>query len=110
MNGNGNRKVRFTQIRVRNDLNTAETVDGERVERQESIFIPEVGAFVKCAPMDNHFIFETKKKNRWSFMCTCGGPAVIVGSKAYSHLGSPEGQMLVCYIHTLSNKHLDGSS
>lgn len=109
MNGNG-RKVRFTQIRVRNDLNRAVTVDGDTVERQESIFVPEQGAFIKCSPMDNHFIYETKRPQRWAHMCTCGSPAVIAGSKAYSHLGSPEGQMFVCYIHTISNKHLDGSS
>jgi hypothetical protein len=106
----------FNIIRSRNDLNTVETIDGVRVHRQESVYVDSDAyrGMVKCAPYDNHFIFIdpmwTKIPGRWFAMCTCGSAAVMVGGKAYGHLGSPEGMMLVCYNHTSFNKHMDGSS
>lgn len=102
----------FTIVKHMGDPNTAVTLDGYKVQRYDKLFIKDFGAFVKCAPYDNHFIYRepTGKLGRWSYMCTCGGPAVYVGADAYGHLGSPEGMMFVCYIHTLTNKHGDGSS
>jgi len=94
-------------------------LDGYSVDRLEKLWIPEYGRFVVCAPYDNHFIYEdpSKKTGRWVFMCTCGSPAVIVGSDAYAGHASPTsgvgiypGEMLVCKMHMDRNKHADGST
>ena len=107
-------KYSFSIIHHRGSLNEATTQDGYTVYRQEQVFIPEWGVFVKCAPYDNHFVFidpvYEKVIGRWFASCTCGAMATLIGTKAYSHLGSPEGAMLVCHNHTTFNKHADGSS
>lgn len=101
-------------IKHKGDPNTAITLDGYKVTRQETIFIPEMMEMMKCAPYDNHFIYEdpSHKPGRWAFMCTCGGPAVYVGASAYRSQGSPtkSGHLLVCYYHLATGKHTDGSS
>jgi len=77
----------------------------------KGIFVEEYGQFIKTAPYGNHFIFEVPKAlPGWAHMCSCGSAAVLVGSNAYGHLGSPEGMMFVCHVHTTTNKHADGSS
>lgn len=107
------------------DLKTATTADGFTVNRVESIYFPEHG-LVKCAPYDNHFIFDDpgfhKKgirwKGRWTPMCSCGSPAVIVGYQVYRNDASPTtsaestipGEMIVCYSHATYGKHADGST
>lgn len=83
-----------------------------RVNRDPSnqLFIPEYGAFVPAAPDDLHFIFETPKEIVGSsYMCSCGSPAVIVGSNAYNMFGSPEGMMFVCQHYLDFARHSDGS-
>jgi len=90
----------FAIIRKR-DANSATTVDGHKVTRLEEIFVPEWGTFVKCAPYDDHFIYEDPesltKLGRWAHMCTCGSPAIIVGFKQYSQDASKySGGLFVC--------------
>jgi hypothetical protein len=100
-------------IRARNTPNKVTLADGTIIERDKDgkIFIPEYGGFVVCCPYDNHFLFEVPKTIiAPSFLCSCGAPGVIVGSKEYSHLGSPQGMMLVCHHHLSFGKHADGSS
>jgi len=78
---------------------------------QEKVFVPEYAGFVRKAPYDNQFVFQSPSNFIGSsYMCSCGSPAVFIGSKAYSHLGSPSGMMLVCHVHTSTGKHADGSS
>ncbi len=81
------------------------------VQKQDKVFVPEYQGFVRCAPYDNHFCFEVPVDIKGpSYLCSCGGIAVFVGSTAYGHLGSPEGMMLICQSHTTNGKHMDGSS
>ncbi len=97
-------------------------MDGLKVERVEWIFFDDKidARLVKCAPYDNHFIYEdtSGKLNRWVQMCTCGGPAVLAGYKAYKRDASPTtsmdstrpGEMFVCYSHATTGKHAEGST
>ena len=85
--------------------------DARVINKKPHVFVPEYKGFVRCAPYDNHFCFEVPKDIYGpAYLCSCGSLAVFVGSKAYGHLGSPEGMMLVCQWHTTNNKHADGSS
>ena len=103
--------IRFNIIHHRGEVNTAFLDDGTPVYRQDKVWIDEEHGFLKCCPYDSHFVFLMPKRmiGVWSLVCSCGSPAVIVGSKVYSHLGSPEGKMIVCYHHTSWGKHADGS-
>jgi len=112
-------KTTFSIIKHHNSPNSATTLDGHSVIRKKQLWIQEYKRFVICAPYDNHFIYEdpSKKAGRWVFMCTCGSPAVIVGSSVYSEHASPTsgdgivpGEMLVCKMHMDRNKHADGST
>lgn len=110
-------------IRFYGDLKKAETADGYTVYRVDRIFFREHG-MVKCAPYDNHFIFDDPaahikgKRGRWTPMCSCGSIAVIAGYNAYRKDASPTsktdstipGEMIVCYLHANTGKHADGSS
>lgn len=100
----------FNIIKHYNDPNHAQLPSGEQVQREERVFIKELGGFVACAPYDNHFVYlAPPKRYSWFAFCTCGSPAVLVGSTAYAHLGSAEGMMLVCHVHTMTGRHADGS-
>jgi hypothetical protein len=114
-------KFSFTILKHRGDLDHAETVEGKKVHRQEKIWFYDHG-WVRCAPYDNHFIYDDpmagKIIGRWTPMCTCGSPAVIVGYNVYKDQASPStkkestvpGEMLVCFNHAQFGKHSDGSS
>jgi len=100
-------------IRAHNTPNKVTLIDGTEIYRDpsEKIFVPEYGTFIKCAPYDNHFIFEVPMRIKGpSWLCSCGSPAYMVGMKAYSHLSSRKNAMIVCHHHTTLNKHADGSS
>lgn len=108
------RDIRFSIVRSVNDAHRATLQDGLVVHRVESVYLPDYG-MVKCAPYDNHFCFLDPHKPKgneksWFAGCSCGGPAVIVGTSSYAHLGSPQGYLLVCYFHISTGKHADGSS
>jgi hypothetical protein len=99
-------------IRSHNTPNKVTLVDGTIIERDKSgkIWIAEYGTFVPWAGYDNHFIFEVPERIQGtSYLCSCGSPAVIVGAKAYAHLGSSQDALFVCLHHTQNNKHADGS-
>lgn len=113
-------KFSFSIIKHKGDLDHAETADGYKVHRQEKIFFKEHG-YVKCAPYDNHFIYDDPMANkiigRWTPMCSCGSPAGIIGYNAYKSDASPTtrkessvpGELLVCLAHAQYGKHADGS-
>jgi hypothetical protein len=88
-------------IRHHGDPTHATTLLGQKVERKKSLFIKEMGGEVPCAPYDNHFIYATDEKivGIPSFMCTCGGPAIVINH------GSVTQRMLVCMIHAQSGRH-----
>jgi hypothetical protein len=103
-----NQKYSFSIIHHRGSPNEATTLDGHKVERQEELFIPDWGTFVKCAQYDDHFVYEDpESKNivgRWMHMCTCGAPGIIVGYKAYEQDASKySGGLLVCKAFTDSS-------
>ena len=102
------------------DVTKAEIAYGKKrynIERQEKVFVVDpnmhTAEWVTCAPYDNHFVYLLPPNiEGWFAMCTCGGPAVIVGYNAYKKDASPTdtGKMLLCYHHANSGKHADGSS
>lgn len=114
-------KFNFSIIKHRGDLDHAETADGYKVHRQSKIFFKGHG-WVMCASYDNHFLYDdpmaTKKKGRWTPMCSCGAPGGIVGYNVYAHDASPTnnkestvpGELLVCLHHAQYGRHSDGSS
>ncbi len=109
----------FATIKSFGDKNSAVTHDGLKVERQEFIYAEGYGV-VKCVPYELHFVFEdkSKKKGRWSYMCTCGSIAGIVAWKELKNLMTVTGEhgyAMVCIAHTASKQnigvgtHADGS-
>jgi hypothetical protein len=89
--------------------NEATLSNGRKVHRLERIYVKEMRAMIPVASYDNHFIFETKMPHMVSFMCTCGGPAIIVGNFVYEKDASPEGAMFVCLTHAQTGRHADGA-
>jgi hypothetical protein len=122
--GNGKvnpHEMQFSIIKHFNSPNSATTLDGYKVRREEKIFVKQLGRYVVCAPYDNHFIYLDpafeKVKGRWFAMCTCGSPAVIAGYNAYKKDASPTsgsgiipGEMLLCYLHSNTMRHADGTT
>jgi len=112
----------FAVIKSRGDLNTCTTADGNKVHRQNMVWIEEVdgsnGRFVACAPDDTHFVFIDpvwkKKIGRWFALCSCGSPAVVTGYNAYKSFGSPTtkaestrpGELLICYHYAQYGEHM----
>lgn len=104
--------------------NSAETLDGHIVKREDRIFLRDPSQWIRwvaCAPYDNHFIYKDPEYDngtlgRSALMCTCGSMAVIAGYNAYRKDASPAtdsknpGELLVCYFHANTGKHADGSS
>lgn len=104
--------IKFNIVKHAGMVNTATLDDGTVVYREDKVWIKEYTGFVKCAPTDNHFVFifpENNPRWKWFSACTCGSPAVILGSTAYGHLGSPEGMMIVCHHYVTFGRHADGS-
>jgi|SRR5581483_3790553 len=110
-------KFSFAVIKHRGTQNDAETLDGYKITRHERIilksYISEFPNGILCASYDNHFIYldpmAYKIRGRWSTMCTCGSPAVIVGYDAYKNDASNQGTMLICLSHAQIGRHGDGS-
>lgn len=92
----------FTLIKHRGEPNRA-TFEGVTVTRQEKLFIQEWGGLVRCAPYDNHFIFEvpqTRKKMGMSeYLCTCGSAAIV------AHPEDTKRRMFVCHFEALNGYH-----
>lgn len=93
----------FSIIHHRGEPQEATTLKGQRVFRQQQLFVTEWGQFVPCAPYDNHFIYESPDKDEGTsaYMCTCGSAAVIA---------NPEegGRMFVCLFHATYGSHTTG--
>ena len=99
----------FNIIRQLNSPTKATLINERVVYRKDKIYVPEYRGEVRCAPYSDHFVFEVPSDIKGpAYLCSCGSMAVFVGSKAYGHLGSPEGMMLVCQQHTITNQHFTG--
>lgn len=113
-----NPEFSFAIIKHFNSVNSATTLDGKNVKREEMLLFDEPGKerFIRTAPYDNHFIYIDPLwrsiKGRWKFMCTCGSPAGIVGYNAYKNDASSTetGELLVCLSHARTGKHGGGST
>lgn len=100
----------FNIIKHRGDPTHAVTLDNHKVEKTDKVFIPEMGAFVRCMDYHGeHFVYldpecypPHNRQGRWFAMCTCGSPAVIVGQDAYK----TEGGFLACYFHAQFGRHV----
>ena len=95
---------KFAIIHHFNSPKEAITIDGYKVERVDQVWVKNYG-MVRCAPYSDHFVYLDPKPvrsgepGRWFAMCTCGSPAIIIGTKAYSEYGSPSGWLLACKYH-----------
>lgn len=106
----------MNHIHYRGELRNATTIRNVKVHRKTSIYFPELGRFIGCAPYLEHFIYEDNSKRGPVLFCTCGSDAVITGFQAYKHDSSPSGkdistipgELIVCRQHAVSGKHLDG--
>jgi hypothetical protein len=125
-----NFKQTFNIIKYRGSPQEAETIWGDKVERQEQLFVQDFSAgqgsytgFVPCIPYDNHFIYEVPIRPQTaghpSYMCTCGSFAVILTPDSYEDDMSRHGLQFGCYYrHVLFdedtgkfwNRHADGST
>jgi len=90
----------FNIIRHKGDAKEAKTLKQLTIKREESLLVPEMNAFVKCAPYDNHFIYHDPSPNQSAYMCTCGSPGVIAPPE-------PTG-LFVCLNHATYGFHTTG--
>lgn len=97
----------FNIIHHRGQPNTAVTLSGHTVKREEKLYLVEMNtqlglpSVLHCAQYDDHFVYIDPENvaGRWFAMCTCGAPAVIVNSS-----------QLVCYHHASTGHHATGGS
>ena len=100
----------FSSVRTWNSKNKAITHDGLEVERMEHIYAEGYG-LVRCIPYELHFVYEdkSKKRGRWTFMCTCGSAAGIISYNEMKSLmtvdGTESGYVLACLAHTSSKQN-----
>lgn len=86
-------------------------LDGERIERQDMIFVKSEGGWFYTIDTDNHFVYRQTKKFGSSLMCTCGGMAGIFNYDAYEKYSSTNrGRIIACVTHMQTRRHADGSS
>lgn len=125
-----NFKQRFNIIKHRGDPQSAETIWGDKITRQEQLFVQNLTVgqqtytgFVPCIPYDNHFVYEVPDRPETagspSYMCTCGSYAVILIPDSYEDDMSRHGLQFGCYFrHVLFDedtgkflhRHADKSS
>jgi len=116
----------FARVRSLNDKTSAITHDGDRVERQEFLYIDGYG-IVPCANYELHFLYidprsldtDRRIKGRWGIMCTCGSMAGVISLKEVKSLMTVDGMsgyIIGCIAHTDSKqktgvgRHADGST
>jgi hypothetical protein len=87
-------------------------LDGERIEREDKIFVRSENSWFPTVDSDNHFVYRQTKRLGSSLMCTCGSSAGIYLYDAYMRFTSiNKGRMICCNSFIQNNgKHGDGSS
>ena len=86
-------------------------LQGERIEREEQIFVKSEGGWFQTIDTDNHFVYRQTKRFGSSLMCTCGGSAGIFQYDAYRQFSSVNrGRLVACITHMNTKRHADGSS
>lgn len=85
--------------------------DGERIERQEDIFVPSEQAWFQTIDTDNHFVYRQGRKRGSTLLCTCGGMAGVYNYEAYAQFSSiNRGRIVACVTQMETKKHADGST
>jgi hypothetical protein len=86
-------------------------LEGERIDREEDVFVPSEQGWFKTIDTDNHFVYRQGKRKGSTLMCTCGGIAGIFMYDAYRKFSSiNRGRIVACVEHMNSGIHSDGSS
>jgi len=86
-------------------------LDGERIEREDIIFVDSEKAWFYTIDTDNHFVFRQGRRRGSTLMCTCGGSAGIFMYDAYMKYSSTNrGRIIACITHMNTGLHADGSS
>jgi hypothetical protein len=124
-------------VRFTGDRKSAELANQKLVYRSESLWMGKDWKLVHCVNSGSHFIyhdpdFDQAKGNwpmdrngrvpkkhlgKWTPVCTCGSPGVVVGSNAYKQWASPTtraesthpGMMLMCLSVLNFGVHMDGA-
>ena len=86
-------------------------LDGERIDREDVIYVPSEKGWYQTIDTDNHFVYRQTKKFGSSLMCTCGSAAGIFMYDAYMKFSSiNRGRIVACVTHMNTSKHGDGST
>lgn len=108
---------KFAIIQHRGDPKKVVLDDGKyTVEFMEYVYLNPEYPRVHCINDGAHFTFLDPVKispldvttRRWFAMCSCGAPAVIIGTNPVDKLTSIGEWRLVCYNALTYNKHADG--
>ena len=85
-------------------------LDGERIERENDIFIPSYKQWFKTVEEDpTHFSYYNKYKLGNTMMCTCGSPSAIYRYDVYRRFTSVNrGQIIACIHYMEHGRHADG--
>lgn len=85
-------------------------LNGELIEREDTIFVPSEKSWFRTIETYDHFVYRRKKGTFGStLMCSCGSPAGIFNYDAYSQFQSENmGRLVCCIIHMQSGRHSDG--
>ncbi len=86
-------------------------LDGERIEREDRIFVPSERDWFYTIDTDNHFVYRQTKKPGSSLLCTCGATAGIYLPDVYTRFTSiNKGRVICCNSMMQTGLHGDGSS
>lgn len=86
-------------------------LEGERIDREDLIFVPSERGWFPTIDTDNHFVYRQGKRLGSSLMCTCGSSAGIYLPDVYMRFTSVnKGRMVCCNSFMQTNRHGDGSS
>ena len=98
-------------IKHHNDPNFAVTLGGDRVTRQDEIYLPSHKQWYKVLQTSMHFCFRDPSVPRGTTLfCTCGAPAGVFDYSAYKDWNSYVGnQVIACHNFMQFRIHADGS-
>jgi len=85
-------------------------LQGQEVERVESVYLSTHHQWYPCLNTDTHFMYKSKSIGS-STLCTCGSPAVCVSYGQYKRYASFMGmEVMACQSLIQNGVHFDRSS
>jgi hypothetical protein len=85
--------------------------NGERIERQEEIFVPSERGWFYTVDTFDHFVYRQERHTGSSLMCSCGSSGGIYNYDVYSRFTSiNRGRLICCNALMQTGRHADGSS